>query len=84
MNNEVDRLLELEFEKWKTHAHLRKKLSDNEEQEYNSLKSKIIQNQKIRQLIEKQIEFQRQIEPPNYNSTSLLHIFQSLLDEAKR
>jgi len=41
------------------------------------------QNQRLRELVEEQIEFQRQIEPPNYSSTSLLHILQSLLDSAK-
>ena len=50
----------------------------------NNIKSQILQNQKLRQLVEEQIEFQRQIEPPNYNSTSLLHIFQSLLDEVNK
>lgn len=38
---DIDRLLELEFEKWKYHAHLRLKFSDEEEQEYSSLKKKI-------------------------------------------
>jgi len=36
----LDRLLELEFKKWKYYAHLGK-WTDEDEQEYNSLKSKI-------------------------------------------
>lgn len=55
-----------------------------EEEDIDVIKKQILENQKLRELIEKQIDFQKSINPPNYHSSSLLHILKSLLDEVKK